>query len=172
MTTNNKMDENRKTDLALKLLDNVQNLIKFADTKINVLLVISGVTTTFILTNFQGLFDLFIISKIALGLFFIAFLIFLVFSLLTIAPRKDNHTGNSVSKTIYFEHIASRIEVKDFINDYTKLDDQEFQSDILYQVFENSKIADKKFKFYKKSLFALQVQLFLFFILVVIKFSA
>lgn len=164
------MDDNRKTDLAFKLLDNVQNLIKFADTKINVLLVISGVTTTFILSNFQGLFNLCLISKIALGLFFIMFLIFIVFSILTISPRKDNHTGNSVSKTIYFEHIASRIEVKDFINDYTKLDEPGFQSDLLYQVFENSKIADKKFKFYKKSLIALQVQLLLFFVLVVTKF--
>jgi hypothetical protein len=164
------MDENRKIDLAFKLLENVQNLIKFADTKINVLLVISGVTTSFVLTNFQELFDLCLISKIVLGLFFIAFLIFFIFSLLTIAPRKDNHTGNSVSKTIYFEHIASRIQVKDFINDYNKLDELCFQSDLLYQVFENSKIADNKFKFYKKGLIALQLQLLLFFILVIIKF--
>lgn len=166
------MDDNRKTDLAFKLLDNVQNLIKFADTKINVLLIISGVTTTFILTNFQGLFDLSLISKITLGLFFVSFLVFIVFSILTISPRKDNHTGNSVSKTIYFEHIASRVEVKDFITDYTKLDESGFQSDLLYQVFENSKIADKKFEGYKKSLISLQVQLLFFFVLVVIKFFA
>lgn len=31
------MDNNRQTDLAFKLLDNFQNLINFADTKINVL---------------------------------------------------------------------------------------------------------------------------------------
>ena len=164
------MDENRKTDLAFRLLDNVQNLIKFADTKINVLLVISGVSTTFILTNFQGIFDLCLFSKIALGLFFISFLVFIILSIFTISPRKDSNTGSSVSKTIYFEHISSRIEVKDFINDYTKLDEPGFQSDLLYQVFENSKIADKKFKFYKKSLIALQAQLLFFFILVIIKF--
>jgi hypothetical protein len=164
------MTEYRKTDLAFKLLDNVQNLIKFADTKINVLLLISGVNTSFILTNFQVLFDHCLISKIVLGLFFIAFFVFLIFSLLTIAPRKDKHTGNSVSKTIYFKHIASRIEVKDFINDYTKLEEPDFQSDLLYQVFENSKIADSKFKFYKKSLLALQIQLLIFYILVIIKF--
>lgn len=166
------MDKNRKTDLAFKLLENVQNLIKFADTKINVLLVVSGVTTTFVLTNFQGIFDLCLISKIALGLFFISFLVFIILSILTISPRRANHTGNSASKTIYFNHIASRIEVKDFINDFTKLDEPGFQSDLLYQVFENSKIADQKFKFYKKSLIALQVQLILFFVLVTIKFFA
>jgi hypothetical protein len=164
------MEDNRKTDLAFKLLDNVQNLIKFADTKINVLLLISGVTTTFVLTNFQPLFELCRLSKIALGLFFIVFVLFVIFSILTIAPRPDKHTGNSVSKTIYFGHIAERVEVKDFILDYEKLEEKSFQTDLLYQVFENSKIADKKFKFYKKSLITLQVQLFIFLVIIIIKF--
>lgn len=164
------MEDNRKTDLAFKLLDNVQNLIKFADTKINVLLVISGVTTTFILTNFQTLYDLCLLSKIVLGFFFLAFLIFLIFSILTVAPRPDKHTGNSVSKTIYFGHIAKRVEAKDFIDDYQKLEESSFQSDLLYQVYENSKIADRKFKFYKKSLITIQIQLLIFFALLLIKF--
>lgn len=166
------MEDNRKTDLAFKLLENVQNLIKFADTKINVLLVISGVTTTFILTNFQGLYDLCVVSKIVLGLFFISFLIFVILSILTISPRADKHTGNSASKIIYFGHIAKRVEVKDFIDDYSKLNENSFQHDLLYQIFENSKIADKKFSFYKMSMTALKFQIGLFFILIILKFVA
>lgn len=166
------MDDNRRTDLGFKLLDNVQNLIKFADTKINVLLVISGVTTTFILTNFQSLFELCLLSKIGLGLFFLSFIVFVILSLLTISPRSDKHTGNSVSKTIYFAHIANRVEVKDFIDDYVKLDEKSFQADLLYQIYENSKIAYKKFSFYKNSLIALEFQLFFFFALLLLKFIA
>jgi hypothetical protein len=164
------MDDNKKIDTAFKLLDNVQNLIKFADTKINVLLVISGVTTTFILTNFQSLYDLNCYSKIILGLFFLAFICFVILSLLTISPRADKHTGNSPAKTIYFKHIATRIEVKDFIDDYNKLTPESCLTDILYQVYENSKIADKKFVFYNRSLTALQVQIFFFFLLLGLKF--
>jgi hypothetical protein len=164
------MDENKKIDTAFRLLDNVQNLIKFADTKINVLLVISGVTTTFILTNFQGLCNLNNYTKITLGLFFLAFILFVVLSLLTISPRKDQHTGNSLAKTIYFGHISSRVEVKDFIKDYHKLTTESCLDDILYQVYENSKIADKKFVFYGRSLIALQIQTALFFILIFLKF--
>lgn len=166
------MEENRKTDLAFKLLDNVQNLIKFADTKINVLLIISGVSTTFILTNFQSLLCSCLLSKITLCLFLITFLAFIILSILTISPRKDKHTGNSVSKTIYFKHIAERIEAKDFIDDYNLLDEKKFQSDLLYQVFENSKIAEKKFQFYNFSLTALKIQILLFFVLIVIKYLA
>ncbi len=164
------MDENRKIDTAFKLLDNVQNLIKFADTKINVLLVISGVTTTFILTNFQNLCNLNCISKIILGLFFLAFIFFVILSLLTISPRSDKHSGNTASKTIYFKHISSRVEVKDFIDDYNKLTLETCLTDILYQVYENSKIADKKFIFYNRSLIALQFQIFFFVLLIGLKY--
>lgn len=166
------MEDDRKTDLAFKLLDNVQNLIKFADTKINVLLVISGVTTTFILTNFQCLYELCLISKIGLGLFFFSFLVFIVLSVLTISPRADKHTGNSASKIIYFGHIAKRVEAKDFIDDYSKLNENSFQHDLLYQIYENSKIADKKFSFYKMSMTALKFQIGLFFVLLILKFIA
>ena len=164
------MDEIRKTDLAFKLLDNVQSLIKFADTKINVLLVISGVTTTFVLANFQLLFCSCLCSKFLLLLFFIAFFVFVILSLITISPRSDQHTGKSVQKIIYFEHVASRVEVKDFIEEYSKITEETFQSDLLYQVFENSKIADKKFKFYRRSLVAIQVQLFFFFLLIIVNY--
>lgn len=164
------MDDNKKIDTAFKLLDNVHNLIKFADTKINVLLVISGVTTTFILTNFQNLFDLNCISKITLGPFFLSFICFVILSLLTISPRTDKHTGNSPAKTIYFKHISTRIEVKDFIDDYNKLTPESCLTDILYQVYENSKIADKKFIFYNRSLIALQFQILFFFALLGLKF--
>jgi hypothetical protein len=164
------MDENRKIDTAFKLLDNVQNLIKFADSKINVLLIISGVATTFILTNFQSLYELNNFSKITLGLFFVAFICFVVLSILTISPRTDKHTGNSPAKTIYFKHIAKRVEVKDFVDDYNKLTPKSCLTDILYQIYENSKIANKKFSFYNKSLIALQIQILLFFILIGLKF--
>lgn len=164
------MDDNKKIDTAFKLLDNVQNLIKFADTKINVLLVISGVTTTFILTNFQNLCELNCYSKIILGLFFLAFITFVILSILTISPRTDKHTGSSPAKTIYFKHVSTRVEVKDFIDDFNKLTPESCVTDILYQVYENSKIADKKFAFYNKSLTALQVQIFFFFLLVGLKY--
>jgi hypothetical protein len=166
------MDEIKKIDTAFKLLDNVQNLIKFADTKINVLLVISGVTTTFVLTNFQNLYDLSPFAKASLGLFFIAFICFVVLSILTISPRTDGHTGTSPAKTIYFKHVSRRVECKDFIDDYNKLTHESCLTDILYQVYENSKIADKKFVFYNRSLMALQVQLVLFFLMLGIKFLA
>lgn len=164
------MDDNKKIDSAFKLLDNVQNVIRFADTKINVLLVISGVTTTFIVTNFQSLYDASCFSKITLGLFFLTFICFVILSLLTIYPRTDNYSGNSPVKINYFNHIANRVEAKDFVDDFNKLTDEGFLTDILYQVYENSRIASKKFGFYKKSLIVLQIQILFFFLLLILKY--
>ncbi len=164
------MDDNKKIDTAFKLLDNVQGLIKFADTKINVLLIISGVSTTFILTNFQSLCGLNCFSKITLGLFFLVFITFVALSILTISPRSDKHTGNSPAKVIYFKHVSARVEVKDFVEDFNKLTPESCITDILYQIYENSKIAEKKFSYYSKSLLILQIQVVLFFLLIATKF--
>jgi hypothetical protein len=164
------METSRKTDLAFKMLDNVQSLIKFADSKINVLLIISGVSTTFILANFSDIFGLCLVSKIALALFCLSFLVFIYFAIFTVSPRSDKHTGKSVSKTIYFKHIAERVEVKDFIEDFNKLGEDTFLDDLLYQVFENSKIADKKFKSYGNSLIAIKFQIGFFLVLIALKF--
>lgn len=166
------MEDSKRIDIAFKLLDNVQNLIRFADTKINVLLIISGVTTTFILTNFQYWCGLNCFSRIVLGLFFLVFIGFVIFSILTISPRIAKHTGSSPAKVIYFKHISAREEVKDFVDDFNKLTSENCVIDTLYQVYENSKIAEKKFDFYNKSLVALQIQVFLFFILIALKFNS
>ena len=166
------MEENQKIEIAFKLLQNVQDLIKFADNKINVLLLISGVTTTFVLSNFHDLYSLNCLSKIILGLFFLVFFIFVVFSLKTISPRSDKHSGNTPAKTIYFKHISKRIEVKDFIDDFNNLTTESCLTDILYQIFENSKIADKKFKFYSKSLIVLQLLIAVFILLIILKFNS
>lgn len=119
------MDDNKKIDTAFKLLDNVQSLIKFADTKINVLLVISGVTTTFILTNFQNLCELNCFSKIILGLFFLAFITFVILSILTISPRTDNtqvvHLQKQFTSNMFQQELKSRILLTTSTNSHLKV---------------------------------------------------
>lgn len=166
------MEETRKTDLAFKLLDNNQNLIKFADSKINVLLIVSGVSTTFVITNFQSLIEIGTYGIVGLIIFFLFFVAFVIASLFTISARKALTTGASAPKTIYFEHIAKRVEVKDFIDDYKKITEDSFLTDILYQVYETSKIACRKFYFYKLSKYLIQAQILMFMLLLALKFLA
>lgn len=163
------VDTFRKTDLALKLYESTQNLIRFADTKINILSFINGIATSFVITNFQQLYTISIFSKLTLILFFIVFIIFVYFLLNTILPRGVKNLGKAGSQVIFFGHIAGRKSPEEFIKDFNNTDSDQFLDDLLQQIYESSKIATTKFGNYKKSLITLQVQIFLFFILLGLK---
>lgn len=163
------VDTFRKTDLALKLYESTQSLIRFADTKINVLSVINGIATSFVITNFQQIFSISLFSKIILILFFITFIVFVYFLLNTILPRGDKPTGDEGPQIIFFGHVSKRKSPEDFIKDFNSTNSEEFLDDLLKQIYESSKIATTKFANYKKSLITLQFQIFLFFILLGIK---
>lgn len=161
------MEESRKTDLAVKMLENVQSLIKFSDTKINVLLVISGITTTYVLSTYKHkILDYNWLSVILL-FFYISFFIFLYFSVQTIAPRKAKHTGKFISKVIYFKHVTERNNANEYFEDYNKIEEATILKDFVYQIYENSHIAETKFENYNKSLVYLKIQIFIFFILLI-----
>lgn len=161
------MEESRKTDLAVKMLENVQSLIKFSDTKINVLLVISGITTTYVLSAYKLKISDYDYLSVILGCFYVSFFIFLYFSVQTIAPRKAKHSGNSISKVIYFKHVTERNNANDYFEDYIKIEEASVLKDFVYQIYENSHIAETKFENYKKSLVLLKIQIVIFFILLI-----
>jgi len=163
------MESSKKIDVAIKMLENVQSLIKFSDTKINVLLVISGITTTYVLGTYNGKILTYGCLSIILILFYVFFFLFLFFSIQTIAPRKANHTGNSVSRVIYFKHVAERNNANDYFEDLKKTNEDGFLKDFVYQIFENSKIAEKKFENYNNSLMMLKLQVLFFLVLLVAK---
>lgn len=163
------MDIFRKTDVALKLYESIQNIIRFADTKINVLSVINGIATSYILTNFQQVYSLSFFSKLMLLLYFMTFIVFIYFLLNTILPRIKSSPSKKLSQAVYFGHISNRNTVNDFISDFRKMTDEEFFDDLLTQIYESSKIATTKFSYYKKGLITLQLQFSIFFILLALK---
>lgn len=163
------LDTYRKTDLALKLYESTQNIIRFADTKINALSVINGIATSYILTNFQQIYSVSLFSKVLLVFYLCAFFVFVYFLLNTILPRGTKGTANEKSQTVYFGDISNRENVTDYIKDFNTMTDEDFLEDLLCQIYESSRIASTKFKNYKKSLMTVQVQIFLFFILLAVK---
>ena len=162
-------DTYRKTDIALKLYESTQTLIRFADTKINLLSVINGIATSFVITNFQQLFSINIISKLVIILFFLTFILFVYYLLNTILPRSEKGHSKSGSQIVFFGHIAARNSADEFIKDFNNTDSETFLDDLLQQMYTSAKIATVKFNNYKKSLITLQFQIFFFFILLGLK---
>ncbi|MCF8230550.1 MAG: DUF5706 domain-containing protein [Bacteroidales bacterium] len=163
------MNDKDKIDFAWKILINNQDMVKFADSKIKFLLVISGISTTYVLTNFNSLLLIGLPAQILIGVFLIAFLLFIVFALLTIYPRYASNTDMSVPKLIYHHHVSQRNKALEYRTDFKETEENEFLDDVLYQVYEVSKIADKKFRYYNKSGIFIGIQLVAFVVICVFK---
>jgi ABC-type multidrug transport system fused ATPase/permease subunit len=163
------MEIEKKIDHAWKLFNNNQDMIKFSDSKLRFLAVISGVLTSYILANFSTLFSLHWYGKLALLAFSVSFLFFVIFALLSSFPRFASKTGGQVPKLIYYKHISERVEANDFIHDFLSSSEEDQLKDILYQVYEISGIATKKFNYYNKSWYAIGCQVLTFSILLIMQ---
>ena len=153
--------ENR-TENTWKIFNNQQDLIRLFDTKVNVLLVISGITTSFLLVNLKEIIETGTFGKILFGLFVVFFALFVVFALLTIFPRKPTKSGRSIPKLIYFKDIASRVEAIDYVEDFEKTTDKELQNDLYYQIYELASIVKLKSENYYKAWIFLILQFIVF----------
>jgi hypothetical protein len=163
--------ENR-TENTWKIFNNQQDLIRLFDTKVNVLLVISGITTSFLLVNLKEIIETGAFGKILFGLFVVFFALFVVFALLTIFPRKPTKSGRSIPKLIYFKDIASRVEAKDYVEDFEKTTDKELQNDLYYQIYELASIVKLKSENYYKAWIFLILQFIVFTgVLIVMNFT-
>ncbi len=163
------MDIDKRIEYAWKLFQNNQEMIKFSDSKLRFLAIISGVITSYVLGNYSELSVMGWYGNLALVLFFIGFFFFVLFALLSSFPRFASKTGNSVLKLIYHKHVSDIVEAGEYISKFNDATDDEYLKDILYQVYEVSRIATKKFKFYNFSWFALGFQVIAFSSLLIIQ---
>lgn len=131
---------------------NIQELIKFADQKASGLLVVYG----FLITIFINFFtDSEFISiqeatikewiTLVLGLIFCITMIVQIFYIVfkVIFPRRASNYYNEVNCTFYYEHI-SKMKKTDFIDFIKSEDIDENIESIASQIYEVSKILDKK----------------------------
>ena len=154
-------------EFAWKIYLNTQDMIKIADRKISVLLVISGVMTTFIFTNANNIKSIGIYGNLAFSLFVVFFLVFLAFGLLTLYARKDTKTGDNAPKTIYFGQISERKEPYEYYKSLSEMDSAQRLLDLSYQIYEVSIIAGVKYRNCKRAWIALFFQTLCFVCLLV-----
>lgn len=156
------MNVDKKIEHAWKLFLNNQEMIRFSDSKLRFLAVISGVLTSFVLVNLTSLAGDFWYGIFSVIIFCLSFLLFVIFALLSSFPRFASKTGNKIPKLIYYKHISDRIEPNEYITDFLNTSDEDHLKDILYQVYEVSGIASKKFKHYHNAWYALGIQIITF----------
>lgn len=141
--------DSEKLDIAWKVFQNNQELIRFADQKVGFLLVISGVLTSFVFESLSEIKALKLNGYISLGIFLVIFGFFILFSVKSLFARPSTKTGNNVPKLIYFGHIVKRKEAAEYHQDFWKTTEVELIKDLTYQIYEIACIAETKYKNYK-----------------------
>jgi len=151
----------KKNEFLINSFSNIQDLIKFFEQKANILLVIYGIVfTSFVtLTNslrWVGITDemtiiqnlkaicLFLLS-VSIGVLLVVQLYILIFNV--IKPNKARHYKNGSKSLFYYSHIAE-MEKEDFLKEVLKKNEAEYDKEVAEQVYEVSKIAEKKESYY------------------------
>jgi hypothetical protein len=156
-------------DHAWRIYLNCQEMIKYADQKVQVTIALAALITSFALSKLDkfdavGSFEQFII-----GAFVIATATFFYFALAALLARSDTKTGDSVPKLIYFGHISKRADAEEYRRCFLETEPHRHLDDLLFQIAELGDIASKKFTNYRSSWVALAFMIIFFVILAMIK---
>jgi len=157
---------NEKNDHLWNIFRNIQELIRFADQKIQVLFVISGLLSTIVFRQALDAIYISLFQKIFVCIYLCGFIVFVVMSLIALIARSKKVEDMGIVRHIYFGHVVKNKKPMDYINSVLNLDNSEIEKDLACQIYEISQIAKTKFKYYKYAWYVLIVQLFAFLCLV------
>ncbi|MDP3314141.1 Pycsar system effector family protein [Lutibacter sp.] len=137
-----------KTQEYWNILGNINDWIKYSDTKATILLTLYGVLITIIYSNSTDVLIGLNKSNWILGFSIISMifsLISIIFSFLCINPRLKNENPNSI---IYFGHIKEKFKNSDEYSIHSSnilSSDESYLKELTEQIHTNSSIAWKKF---------------------------
>jgi len=168
-----------KEKAIIKAYDNAQEMIKFADSKANLsiliqsLLITIGLGTTLISKSFDTLWSY---NQTYFWLYFTFVLLFVLKSMAGIivsicvykarfSPEKKEEKREGI---IYHRHIANYKDSMTFKQKIDSISESDIQEDFAIQTFNVALIADKKMNFVNKSIWFLFVNITLTAILMII----
>ena len=157
-----------KVEQLLRILDGIQNQIRFLDTKAQIVLGIDGVLAGFVGLHTKTI-ALAISDKclswpnIGLEMFYAAYLIALVLSLFwalkAVYPRTEVKQPKS---RIFFIHIAKEYQedYKKISTDLSNMSNEELSEDVSKQILANSRVGLEKYESFKKAVVSMAISVF------------
>ena len=164
-----------RLDQAWRILNLNQDLIRAADQKIYLLIVMSTLLVSYVSTNLDKIIRLGQLQKSLLILFLIACAAFFYFALTTVFARSakrgsqvghaDQADASEMPGLIFFGDIASRRQVSDYAAQFRQADSRALFDDLCVQIFQTSHIAQSKYRAYRRAWMALTIEVSLFLLL-------
>ena len=166
-----------RLDQAWRILNLNQDLIRSADQKIYLLIVMSTLLVTYVSANLDKIMHLGVREKSCLILFLIAGAGFFYFALTTVLARARNikkdmpkqSQGKSQipvnSSLIFFGDIARRHSAGDYAADFHQAELHDVLDDVCHQIHQVAEIATAKYAAYRRAWLALVIEVSMFLVL-------
>jgi len=153
-----------RLDQVWRILNLNQELIRSADQKSYLLIVMSTLLVTYISTNLPGLMGMGMPVKLSLVLFIFAAAMFYYFALSTLLARnRGKHALSSqIPNLIFFGDIAQRAQPADYAACFHRADLHEVLDDVCHQIHQVANIATRKYRAYRRAWIALMAELSMF----------
>ncbi len=153
-----------RLDQAWRILGLNQELIRSADQKIYLLIVMSTLLVSYVATNIDKIIRLGTAQNVLLVAFILFSGTFYFFALSTLFPRRQlNESANE--KLIFFGDIASRPNAENYIADISGVPLERLFEDLTRQIYLVSKVATNKYIAYRRAWRAILCEVGLFVLL-------
>ena len=158
-------DMSLRLDQAWRVLNLNQDLIRSADQKIYLLIVMSTLLVSYVATNIDKISRIGPLQFGLLAVFILATGTFYFFALSTLFPRKNDFAADANVGLIFFGDIARRITPDDYVEELSSITLARLFDDLARQIFLVSNVATNKYKAYSRAWQAILVEVSLFIIL-------
>lgn len=153
-----RMKNNERYDKFERILERTISFANFCDTKASIIMTMLGVIITVLSTVFvrdvMSIIEQHELIKSDLLLYFMfagLSILFILSSMIMLIIVLFARTKNKEESLIFFEKISKK-ELDDYANEMKRVSDEELTEDLIKQIYANSKICNKKFKFFNIAL--------------------
>ena len=158
-------DMSLRLDQAWRVLNLNQDLIRSADQKIYLLIVMSTLLVSYVAANIDKISRIGPLQFGLLAVFILACGTFYFFALSTLFPRKNDFAADANVGMIFFGDIARRMKPEDYVQELGAITMARLFDDLARQIFLVSNVATNKYKAYSRAWQAILVEVSLFIIL-------
>lgn len=153
-----------RLDQAWRILNLNQELIRSADQKSYLLIVMSTLLVTYISTNLPRLMGMGVHVKLSLVLFICAAAMFYYFALSTLLARNRGKAAPSaqIPNLVFFGDIAQRAQPAEYAACFHRADLHEVLDDVCHQIHQVANIATQKYRAYRRAWITLLIELCMF----------
>ena len=154
-----------RLDQAWRILNLNQDLIRSADQKIYLLIVMSTLLVSYVAANIEKIGKIGPLQYGLLAVFILVSGAFYFFALSTLFPRKSQGSANEYASLVFFGDIATRSNAESYIHDIGGIPLEHLFDDLARQIYAVSQVASSKYMAYRRAWRAILVEVSLFVVL-------